>query len=182
MSSQFSRRLSNAVDLSPARSTWISSPLLLCSALPATAHTFPFVGTAHLLEPDLILLCCRKFASACAEALLLCRKLVQYNVGRHLQKSRSDLITTCGRFKLSVLLSQDGVRMATGVLMDLLKRHTPSGRLPVSLSDDLLHGCPMYFPYHQQQYLSAFQQLEGINKPGVSAYVPSRPCPRSHWY
>lgn len=67
--------------------------------------------------------------------------------------------------------------MATGVLMDLLKRHTPSGRLPVSLADDLLHGCPMFFPYHQQQYLSAFQQLEGVNKPGVSACAPTSPWP-----
>ena len=50
----------------------------------------------------------------------------------------------------------------------VLKRHTPSGRLPVSLSDDLLHGCPMFFPFHQQQYLTAFQQLEGVNKPGVT--------------
>lgn len=112
---------------------------------------------------------CRKFAHACAEALLLCRKLVQYNVGRHLQKGRADLCATCDKFRLSLLLSSDGVRMATGVLMDLLKRHTPSGRLPVSLSDDLLHGCPMFFPYHQQQYLTAFQQLEGVNKPGISA-------------
>lgn len=120
---------------------------------------------------------CRKFAHACAEALLLCRKLVQYNVGRHLQKGRSDLIATCERFRLSALLSQDGMRMATGVLMDLLKRHTPSGRLPVSLADDLLHGCPMFFPYHQQQYLSAFQQLEGVNKPGVSACAPNSLMP-----
>ena len=162
-----------------------------------------------------------------AEALLMCRKLCNYNVGRLLQQPGAALAKTCERFRLSSLLTPQGSALATEVLVDLLKKHAPSGRLPVTLSEEMLHGCPTYFPYRQQVYLQvcpallriyrlllqaslrhgatacrfvvhassynavciwtgceicdavgtqwlvmqAFQELEGINKPGLSACV-----------
>ena len=96
---------------------------------------------------------CRSFAQTVAEALLLCRKLCDYNVGRLLQQPARALAKTCDKFRLASLLTPQGSTLATEVLVDLLKKHAPSGRLPVSLSEEMLHGCPTYFPYRQQVYL-----------------------------
>lgn len=98
---------------------------------------------------------CRNFAQTVAEALLLCRKLCDYNIGRLLQQPAAVLAKTCEKFRLASLLTSQGAALATDVLVDLLKKHAPSGRLPVSLSDEMLHGCPTYFPYRQQVYLQA---------------------------
>jgi hypothetical protein len=96
-------------------------------------------------------------------------------VGRLLQQPAAQLSKTCGSFRLAALLTPHGAAAATDVLVELLKRHAPSGRLPVSLSEELLHGCPTYFPYRQQVYLQAFQLLEGINKPGLSECAAADP-------
>jgi hypothetical protein len=105
------------------------------------------------------LLSCRSFAQTVAEALLLCRKLCDYNVGRLLHQPTPELAKTCEKFRLSSLLTAQGASLATDVLVDLLKKHAPSGRLPVSLSDEMLHGCPTYFPYRQQVYLQVWLKL-----------------------
>lgn len=57
---------------------------------------------AHTAHP------CSKLASVAAEALLLARKLVSYNVGRLLQQEPKELKATLSHFRLSSLLKPEG--------------------------------------------------------------------------
>ena len=97
---------------------------------------------------------CSKLAATAAEALLLARKLPAHNVGRLLRLPPAELKAALSHLRLSELLSNEGRRRTTELLMTLLKRHTHGGTLPDALAAELRHGCGTFFPYQQQLYLS----------------------------
>lgn len=111
---------------------------------------------------------CSKLAATAAEALLLARKLNSYNIGRLLKQSPAQLQASLSHLRLSELMTPDGRRRTTELLMALLKRHTRNGTLPDTFAAELRSGCPSFFPYHQQHYIIGFRELEAIGKPGIS--------------
>ena len=64
--------------------------------------------------------------------------------------------------------------------MALLRRATRGGQLPDAFAGELRHGCPTFFPYHHQLYLSAFRELEAAGKPGLPRCVPLACFGRAH--
>ena len=123
---------------------------------------------------------CSKLAATAAEALLLVRKLNSHNVTRLLKKPPAELKTALSHFCLSELLTPAGRERTTGLLTDLLKRHTRNGTLPDSFATELRHGCPTFFPYRQQQYLSAFRDFEATGKPDAPRCAPPRHLSAAH--
>ena len=110
---------------------------------------------------------CSKLARVAAEALLLVRQLHAHNIARLLKQPPAELKATLGHFRLSELVTTDGRKRAADLLMLLLKKHTRGGALPDTFATELRSGCPTFFPYHQQQYIAAYRELEAVGKPGL---------------
>ena len=109
----------------------------------------------------------RQLANVAAEALLLVRKLTQHHVVRLLHTGRPEMERSLSRLRLCELLSNEGKSFVKTLLLDLLKRHIRDGNLPYALSQELLQGCPSFFPHQNEVYLRAFEKLEQLNKPGM---------------
>jgi hypothetical protein len=132
-----------------------------------TRHSYITRGTFS--TADGVGLPSSKLATTAAEALLLARKLNAHNVARLLRQPLAELKATLGHVRLSELVTPDGRRRATDLLIALLRRHARGGALPDSFADELRSGCPTFFPYHQQVYTAAFRELEAVGAAGTSA-------------
>lgn len=90
------------------------------------------------------------------------RKLSQHHIGRLLNQPRPALERSLAQLRLSEILNKEGRARVSSLLMDLLRRSIRTGTEgPSALSQELLEGCPSFFPHQHEVYLRAFQALQG---------------------